>query len=239
MRPSTASLAVATAGLILTTACASVQAQERASYTFYRNGAAVGRHVVQSSAPGPRHTVDVSTHVAVQIANRITLFRYSHQSHETWEGERLVALDSRTDDDGRQHRVLASSGAAGLVVRATIPEVENASTSDRMMSFSAMTTERLVEQVVPGNVLPSSWSHFKIVQQTRLLNSQTGNVMPISVQQLGTDVVQTGIGQIPATRYRLSGMVAPLDIWYDNRGRWLKSAFKGRDGSTIEMILDR
>ncbi len=233
--PAAAAICLAVAGL----GVADVRAQERASYSFYRNGVAVGHHVVQTSGSAGRHTVDIDSQVAVRLGGQLTVFRYAHHSRETWDGERLISLESRTDDDGKSFRVLASAGAGGMVVRATVPEVENASLNDRMMGFAPTNSERLVEQVLPADLLPTSWSHARILKQSRLLNSQTGNLQQISVQQLGTDVVQTGQGQIPASRYRLTGMITTLELWYDNRGRWLKSAFRGRDGSAIEMVLER
>jgi len=50
--------------------------------------------------------------------------------------------------------------------------------------------------------------------------------------------VRVGSAEVPATRYRLTGAL-PKDIWYDDQGRWLKSRFRGRDGSTVEVLRER
>jgi hypothetical protein len=239
MRLQSAALAIGFAGLCMSVGALPVCAQEHASYIFYRDGKPVGRHVVESSGQGAGLRVRVETQIQVQLADRITLFRYSHRASETWDGDRLVSMESQTDDNGKNFRVIANRGGSGLAIRATVPDVEAASIGDRMLSFQAFgTSEKLVEQVAPADLVPTNWWHHRIVRQTRLLNSQTGSISTIAIQQLGNEVVQTGLGQLAASRYRMTGVVTQ-DLWYDGRGRWIKSSFRARDGSAVELVRER
>jgi len=39
------------------------------------------------------------------------VFRFTHRNHETWEGDRLVAIETTTDDDGKPLSCTASGWA--------------------------------------------------------------------------------------------------------------------------------
>jgi hypothetical protein len=238
MRPHVAALVLAGSMFLPGDAGVAQQASERATYTFYRNGAPVGRHTVDVATQGSRRSVRLDTQVAVQLADRVVVFRYTHRGTETWDGDRLVSMETQTDDNGNAFRVVANANGGSLVVKVTAPEAEAAGLGDRMLGLQSGGTGRTVEQVVPANVLPTSWWNPRVLEQTRLLNSQYGTLATVSIQLLDNETVRTGLGPVQAKRYRLSGGL-PMDIWYDSEGRWVKSRFRGRDGSTVEVVRER
>src|ERR1700754_3421804 len=143
---------------------------ERASYTFFRNGAPVGRHTVDISTQGNRRSVSASTQQAVQLLDRVVVYRYSHRATETWDGDRLVSMETQTDDNGNVFRVTVSTSGGSLVVRSLAPETEAGGMADRMMGFQPSAPKKTVEQVLPGSTLPTSWWNRRVVEQSRLLN---------------------------------------------------------------------
>lgn len=68
----------------------------------------------------------------------------------------------------------------------------------------------------------------KILKAERLLNAQTGELLPVSVQPLGEESIQVRGRTVRAQRYRLDGPQLAIDIWLDD-GEWvaLESAAKG------------
>ena len=74
------------------------------------------------------------------------------------------------------------------------------------------------------------------VKQSVLLNTQYGTPSKVKIVDLGRETIKTSSRSIQATHYRYSGDIT-LDQWFDDRGRWVKAAFKAFDGSEIEYIL--
>jgi hypothetical protein len=60
----------------------------------------------------------------------------------------------------------------------------------------------------------------RILGASRLLNSQTGEWMPVSVADRGTELLDLSGRSVRATRHRLSGPGLQIDLWYSD-GRWV------------------
>jgi hypothetical protein len=59
-----------------------------------------------------------------------------------------------------------------------------------------------------------------VLGATRLLNSQTGELLPVRVDARGTERVTVAGRSVPATRHRLSAPELQIDLWYAD-GRWV------------------
>lgn len=77
----------------------------------------------------------------------------------------------------------------------------------------------------------------QILQAERLLNAQTGELMPVRVQSLGEESIQVRGAPVRAQRYRLIAQGLRIDIWHDD-GRWvaLESAAKGGRRLRYELL---
>ena len=60
----------------------------------------------------------------------------------------------------------------------------------------------------------------RILEATRLLNSQTGELVPVAVTDQGTETVTVRGAERPATRHRITGPGLSIDLWYAD-GRWV------------------
>ena len=205
---------------------------ENLSFTVFRNGQEIGRHTLSFQHEGPNRTVTVAIDLAVKALG-ITAYRYVHNSTEVWNGNALQALDARTDDNGKKFAVRAQRGARGLVVEREAPrEIVAAADADQ-----GLQAPEVGRELLPANVLPTSHWNFGQVGQSVLLNTQYGTRSHTKITPMGREPVKTTSGAIvEATRYRYTGDIR-LDQWFDDRGRWVKAAFKASDGSTIEYIL--
>ncbi len=102
------------------------------AFDVLREGSPFGTHVFTIAREGERRRVDVAIDFQVRFGF-VTLFRYVHRGGEIWEGDRLLQLDSTTDDDGRRFRVSVRPVDGGLAVEG-----------------------KYARRVVPPDTLPSS-----------------------------------------------------------------------------------
>ncbi len=183
------------------------------NFDVLRGGSPFGSHRLNFSSDGSGG-VTVTTDVDLKVKiGPITAYRYELDSVETWSDGRLVALNSRTNSNGKRKRVNVESTGSGLDVDAT--------------GFEGM---------VDATIIPSS--HWNLLQMygDQMLSTETGQVLDIDVEQLGREIVVVGGNALEATRYRLSSELA-VDLWYDDQSRWVKMLFEAR-GQSIEYILN-
>lgn len=127
----------------------------------------------------------------------LTVYRYRHEAVEQWAGDCLVALSSRTDDDGSALSVEARREGEALLVK------------------TARGEERL-----EGCVMSFAYWHPGIRQQARLLNAQNGRHEPVRFEALGEAGLERASRPERVQRWRLSGPEQPLELAYGPDGDW-------------------
>jgi hypothetical protein len=183
------------------------------SFAVMREGQQIGSHRLVFERDGVQLRISTSIDLAVKFVG-ITAYRYSHRAQEVWAGDALVSLTTRTEDDGKAYAVQAARTGEGIAVQA----------------------EGAKRTVLPATIMPSTHWNIRQVSQTFLLNSQKGVEARVKTTPLGREAVKTSSNTLQATRYRYDGDLK-MDQWFDDRGRWVKTSFKGSDGSTIEYVL--
>src|SRR5205085_8822337 len=76
------------------------------NFTVMRNGEPIGTSTMRLRRDGGETVADILTHIQVRIAY-ITVYRYDQSETERWVDGKLVAMSSRTDDNGTVHKVSA------------------------------------------------------------------------------------------------------------------------------------
>ncbi|GIU66208.1 DUF6134 family protein [Candidatus Phycosocius spiralis] len=172
----------------------------RTEFEILMNGKPVGRHSVSVSRANDLTTV----RIAVDMAGKIGPigFTYSHRCEETWRGQQLTSLDC-TDKENR-----------------TIKSVEAKFSGDQLVVNGSGFKGK-----APTGIVPSSWWRRSTVNQARLLDSRDGKLSRVNVDRIGSDIVLINGNAVQTNHYRLRGTVNK-DIWYDNAGRWVRTAFK-------------
>lgn len=182
------------------------------TYDIVRNGDTIGSNTLHFSRSGDGLSVDISTRVLVTVA-MVPVYRFEHDGHERWEGGKLVALKSVTDDDGTHRKVALQAGDSGLT-----------GTADGKPGSA------------PADILPASLWDRDIVDRGQLLNTLTGKPMTVRITHSGTETVTVGGKPVAADRYVVSGELA-RELWYDKTGRLVHVRMKGDDGSTVDYVL--
>jgi len=136
----------------------------------------------------------------------ITAYRYQHENHETWRNNCLQAIESRTDANGRRFEVKGSRSEDRLSIKANDARIE-----------------------VPGCVKTFAYWNPDILVEPRLLNSQTGEVLPVDIEMIARETLNVRGEDTPAQRYRLEARNMKLDLWYSDDQQWLalESTVKG------------
>jgi hypothetical protein len=146
-------------------------------------------------------------------------YHYEYHGKESWRGERLVRLESHTNDDGKKLAVLVAVDASGSRIDVQGKPV-------RSGPILAMTSNywRLPDfRLATGN--------FAII------DSDTGTLFNVRIQRLGVDSVVVGGRNIACDHYRISGDTA-AELWFDG-GRRLVRQQTVEQGYPTELRLVR
>ncbi|WP_297734382.1 DUF6134 family protein [uncultured Maricaulis sp.] len=201
---------LALAALGIAAVPASAELPEDVTFDVFRNGSPFGEHRVEFS-----ERADGRMEVEIEIGLRVgfgpvTVFRYEHESKEVWEDGELVSLAAMTLKDGDRTRYALERDDEGRLV----------SDAGRV-----------------GDLVPSShWSGYA-AGLPAVLNTETGEPMAVTIEDMGMDRIETVSGMIDARRFRMTGTVT-VDLWYDAGGRWVGCAFSIRDQDIVYRLRD-
>jgi hypothetical protein len=143
----------------------------------------------------------------------LNAYSYRHTARERWRGACLDQLESRTETNGRVEKVAAVAGDDAVVVARPSGEAR-----------------------LPGCVMSFAYWDPRILRATRLLNSQTGELLPVTVADKGTERVNVAGRTVAATRHRLSAPDLQIDLWYAD-GRWVALEAPTPGGRTLRYEL--
>ncbi|QJR13736.1 DUF6134 family protein [Usitatibacter palustris] len=120
-----------------------------------------------------------------------TAWRYDHEATEGWRGDCLESLASRTETNAERESVRAARRDGRLVVER----------GGRQESHE-------------GCVMSFAYWNPRILAARRLLNSQTGELLPVRVTSLGEETLQVRGLPRRTQRHRLDAPPLAIDIWF-------------------------
>lgn len=145
----------------------------------------------------------------------VRLFHYEHENTETWNGDCLQSIDSRTDSNGEPFRVNGRRAEGAFRVTANHGETS-----------------------LPECVMSFAYWNPAFLEQTSLLNTQDGKFLEIEVSEPVPDELERGDRQLPSYRYHLSAGDLRLDLWYSADREWLGLESEVRGGRKLRYVLD-
>lgn len=191
---------------------AMVPAGGELDFTVLRDGDKVGSHQIAFHRNGDALEVDIKTRIAVKLAF-ITVFRFEHDGHEVWRDNKLVAMETKTHDDGEDHSLVATADGNGE------------------LNIIGDGQERTAKD----SAIPASLWNSTFLETRELLNSLVGTDLNIDVAYKGEEQVQVNGAPVQAKHYSMTGDF-PRELWYDDDRVLVKIAFKGQDGSDIQYV---
>jgi hypothetical protein len=155
-------------------------------------------------------TVISSMSIRVEVLF-VTAYRYQQDAQEDWERGRLVAFEYVTNDDGATSHVSARREGDGFLV--TGPNGNQRSEV--------------------GAAAPSFWN-IDIVKRSLLVNPQSGEVVPLTIQPLKQQSVIIAHKSIHGHGYGFDTFVKGA-AWFDSHHQLLAITFE-KDGHKVEAI---
>jgi hypothetical protein len=143
----------------------------------------------------------------------LSAYRYDHQAVERWNGDCLRSLVARTDANGRRESVDAAERDGRLVVNRPKQRSEH-----------------------QGCVMSFAYWNPRILDERQLLNSQTGELLPVTVTALGEETVAVRGQRLAAQRHRITGKDLQIDLWYAG-GRWVALQAPAAGGRNLRYEL--
>ena len=190
----------------------SMPSEGRLDFSITRNGKAIGTHIYRFEQDGNRTTVDIRTDIDFRLLF-IPVYRFRHQSREVWDGDRLTALDAKTDDNGEPVSLTVRTKGSKMAVRG-----------------------KDGAQVIEGSAIPASLWHASTLDGRRLLGTVSGGVMETQVEYLGEQTLEIQGKPVVTRHYRLSGGY-DRELWYDRSNDVLvRVRFEADDGSQVEYV---
>jgi hypothetical protein len=136
----------------------------------------------------------------------VKLFHYEHENLETWSGDCLQSIRSRTDANGEGFEVEGRRADGKFRI--------NGKDGDASL---------------PACIMSFAYWNPEFLQQSRLLNSQDGTFLDVRVSPPEREELLVRGEPQDAYRYRLDAGELNLDLWYSADDEWLalESEVKG------------
>jgi len=160
------------------------------------DGREIGHH--RYVLRGAHHERDLRTEARFDVRMLfVSVYTYFHEARERWSGDCLHSLESRTETNGERHSVRAVAGGNRLVVERPEGREEHR-----------------------GCVMSFAYWNPQILKARRLLNSQTGELLPVTVAAQGAETINVRGQPLTALRHRLTTPQFTIDLWYAD-GAWV------------------
>ncbi len=144
----------------------------------------------------------------------VTAFSYRHSARENWTGGCLEEIEARTDSNGKKLNVVGERAADAFVI----------DTGDE-------------EARLPECVMSFAYWNPGFLDQSRLLNPQTGEYLDVEIQEIGKDVVKLDGREIPARLVRLTARQMDITLWYSENAEWLALESVAKGGRILRYEL--
>jgi Family of unknown function (DUF6134) len=191
------------AAVLFVSPCLAASDGRTLAFDIYRSGSKIGTHTIRFKQIGDKLTADIDISLKGKVL--FISFSYVHRNQEVWQGDTLIALNSRTVQNGKTSTLSATRREDGTMAL----KIDGA------------------DSVGPAMMSTSYWNP-QTPKQAALLNSQKGDAIPITIESRKSELAPLSQGGgIPATAYAMTGPkkfnATPL---YDAKGCFVGLNFK-------------
>jgi len=162
------------------------------------DGKKIGSHAYEIRRDGERRTVSSRAEFNVKFLF-FNAYSYRHTLSASWQGSCLESIDADTNDDGKRLAVEGTRRDGAFVVK-----------------------KRGETEALPGCIMNLAYWNPNILDESKLLNPQTGEYLDVSITELGDETVTIRGKSRPADAYRITARDMRIEIWYAKDDRqWL------------------
>jgi hypothetical protein len=139
---------------------------------------------------------------------------YEQHEEETWQGDCLTRIDTRTAEKGAVTTVAGRLEGGGFVIDGP---------NDK--------------QRLPACVMSFAYWNPRVLKQANLINVQTGAWTPVTVREIGTEPYTVRGASVEATHYRIETAKNRIDVWYSPQGEWIGLRSTSHQGHVLNYRL--
>ena len=176
----------------------------------------IGSHNFRITEESSKRTIESDASFDVRVLF-VPVFSYRHSNTEVWRDGCLIRMDAQTDSNGKLYRV--ESRKEDSAYRIGTNTATEAYTADCLMSFAY-------------------WDR-QMLQQSRLLNAQSGAVVEVDIEPLGDTTLKLGEHHVAADGYRITAEQQGVDIkvWYSRAdGSWVSLESRLKNGRLMRYL---
>ena len=185
----------------------------RWDFDVYVNDRKVGKHRFEVSEVDGQKRVESEANFKYKIFF-IPAYSYQHRNSERWANDCLVRFEAKTNANGKHMQAFGEQNGAG---------------------FKVVGKDGTAE--LPKCVMTFAYWDPLFLQQSRLLNPQSGEYLDVQVEELAPEVLDVRGETVPALRYRLTAKQMDLTIWYSQDDEWLALESVAKGGNVIRYEL--
>ena len=182
-------------------------------FKVYLDEQEIGEHTFQVASFNNQTHVTINADFDVYFLF-INAYSYKHTNYEVWNGQCLQSVRSKTSDNGEELYVLAEYSGERLNINT---------------SSGQYTTEGCIKTF-------AYWEPDFLASQ-KLLNSQTGLLTPVKVDNIGEETIMVRSKLTAASHYRLTTDEFIIDLWYSKNNEWLSLNSTTSSGSTLRYQI--
>lgn len=176
------------------------------------DGREIGRHQFTLRGTGEERELRSEARFDVRVLY-VSVYRYLHDAVERWNGNCLQSLVSHTETNGDSVSVNAAARGNRLAVERPEGRDEH-----------------------EGCVMSFAYWNPQILNERRLLNSQTGELLPVRITPQGDETIEVRGQPLAAQRHRISAPSLQVDLWYAG-GRWVALEAPAKGGRRLRYEL--
>ena len=199
--------------LFLLTITSTAMASQTWKFKVYLDEQEIGEHTFHTTSLNDQTHVQINAKFDVYIFF-INAYSYQHTNYEVWDRQCLQSVRSATNDNGEELYVQAEYSGEQLLINT---------------SSGRYVTEGCIKTF-------AYWEPEFLKSQT-LLNSQTGKLMPVTVELIGEENIMVRSKLTAATHYRLTTDEFLIDLWYSKNNEWLALNSTTSSGSTLRYQI--
>jgi len=166
-------------------------------FRVYLDNKEIGYHSFALLEQGTERRVSIEANFEYKLLF-LKLFEYEHRNTEIWSGNCLQAIESETIANGDAY------------------ELRGRRADDSFRLSAPRASSRL-----PDCVMTFAYWNPSFLQQERLLDPQTGELLDVEVSEPSSDQVFVKGAAIDARRYRLAADGVDISLWYGADDEWL------------------
>lgn len=201
------------AAILFVTVLFPAQAEPNAwNFRVLLDGREIGRHRFSLRGTSEEQELRSEARFDVRVLY-VSVYRHLHETVERWNRNCLQSLVSRTVTNGKSKSVSAAAQGNHLAVERPEGREEH-----------------------EGCVMSFAYWNPQILKERRLLNSETGELLPVKITPQGNETIEVRGQPLTAQRHRISAPSLQIDLWYAS-GRWIALEAPAKGGRRLRYEL--